>query len=384
MLALPGLNLGAQAPEPLNVPTTAATRTQELAANTEYRFEVSFARSLTIKLVTGAAEYFGTELAPATTYSFSGAKGAVFTWHGCRLEVGGEAESEYVAEETQAMSAANAHFALEARRERAHQMRDAGPRVVVVGPENAGKTSLVKTLTAYAVKSGQQPVVVNLDPRQGMLSVPGSFTAAAFSSILDIEEGWGSSPISGPSPTPVKMPLVYHYGLRDADEGTVFRPLVTRMALAVTSRLEEDPASKSAGFIIDTPGAVAQGRAGVYENIEHIISEFSGACDVLDPYFPSLLISHMYIHTVLPTFHPMFQDAPVQLTTPSNHYLRPRLRTPLLRPLPQILLQPPRWHPHRPPRQIRRLRRPHRRIHESPPVRAHPLSCFHPLAKTSH
>ncbi|KAL5379275.1 Cleavage polyadenylation factor subunit clp1 [Paraphaeosphaeria sporulosa] len=275
MIALPGLNLGAQAPEPLNVPTTSATRTQELSANTEYRFEVSFARSLAIKLVTGTAEYFGTELAPATTYNFSGAKGAVFTWHGCKLEIGGEAESEYVAEETQMMSAANAHFALEALRERAHQTRDAGPRVLVVGPENAGKTSLVKTLTAYAVKSGQQPMVVNLDPRQGMLSVPGSFTAAAFSSILDIEEGWGSSPISGPSPTPVKMPLVYHYGLRDAEEGTVFRPLVTRMALAVTSRLEEDPASKSAGFIIDTPGAVAQGRAGVYENIEHIISEFS-------------------------------------------------------------------------------------------------------------
>ncbi|KAF2451205.1 mRNA cleavage and polyadenylation factor IA/II complex [Karstenula rhodostoma CBS 690.94] len=275
MIALPGLNLGAQAPEPLNVPTTSATRTQELSANTEYRFEVSFARSLTVKLLTGTAEYFGTELAPATTYTFSGAKGAVFTWHGCKLEVGGEAESEYVAEETQMMSAANAHFALEALRERALQTRDAGPRVLVVGPENAGKTSLVKTLTAYAVKSGQQPTVVNLDPRQGMLSVPGSFTAAAFSSILDIEEGWGSSPISGPSPTPVKMPLVYHYGLRDAEEGKVFRPLVTRMALAVTSRLEEDPASKTAGFIIDTPGAVAQGRAGVYENIEHIISEFS-------------------------------------------------------------------------------------------------------------
>lgn len=300
MIALPGLNLGAQAPEPLNVPVTAATRVQELSANTEYRFEVGFARSLTVKLLTGTAEYFGTELAPATTYTFSGAKGAVFTWHGCKLELGGEAESEYVAEETQMMSAANAHFALEALRERAQQTRDAGPRVLVVGPDNAGKTSLVKTLTAYAVKSDRQPMVVNLDPRQGMLSVPGSFTAAAFSSILDIEEGWGSSAISGPSPTPVKMPLVYHYGLRDADEGSVFRPLVTRMALAVTSRLEEDPASKSAGFVIDTPGAVAQGRAGVYENIEHIVSEFSGASmcllhvrDIFPPtasYMPSCLV----------------------------------------------------------------------------------------------
>jgi polyribonucleotide 5'-hydroxyl-kinase len=280
MISLPGLNLSAQPPEPLNAPTFSAARTQELAANTEYRFEVSFSKNLTIKILSGTAEYFGTELAPASAYTFQGTKGAVFTWHGCRLEISGEADSEYVAEETQMMSYANAHFALEALRERSTHTGELGPRVLVVGPENAGKTAVVKTLTAYAVKTGRQPTIVNLDPRQGMLSVPGSFTAAAFSSIMDIEEGWGSSPISGPSPVPVKMPLVYHYGLKDADEGKVFRPLVTRMALAVTSRLEEDAASKQAGFIIDSPGSISQGRAGVYENIEHIISEFSGACDV--------------------------------------------------------------------------------------------------------
>jgi polyribonucleotide 5'-hydroxyl-kinase len=280
MISLPGLNLGAQPAEPLNIPTVSATRTQDLAANTEYRFEVSFARSLTIKILSGTAEFFGTELAPASAYTFQGTKGAVFTWHGCKLEISGEADSEYVAEETQMMSYANAHFALESLRERSTHTGELGPRVLIVGPENAGKTAVVKTLTAYAVKTGRQPMVVNLDPRQGMLSVPGSFTAAAFSSIVDIEEGWGSSPISGPSPVPVKMPLVYHYGLKDPEEGKVFRPLVTRMALAVTSRLEEDRASKQAGFIIDSPGGISQGKAGVYENIEHITSEFSGACDV--------------------------------------------------------------------------------------------------------
>ena len=173
----------------------------------------------------------------------------------------------------------NAHFGLEGARERAARMGEVGPRVLVVGPENAGKTAFVKMVTAYAVKSGRQPMVVNLDPREGMLSVPGTFSAAAFSSILDVEEGWGSSPISGPSPLPVKMPLVYQYGLKDADaeEGKVFRPLVTRMALAVTSRLEEDKESKAAGFVVDTSGGLALGKAGGYDNLEHVVSEFSSA-----------------------------------------------------------------------------------------------------------
>ncbi|KAF2645423.1 pre-mRNA cleavage complex II protein-like protein Clp1, partial [Massarina eburnea CBS 473.64] len=289
---LPGLNLNAQALEALSLPPTTSSRQQDLSANTEYRFEVGFGRSLTLKLLSGTAEFFGTEIAPNQTYTFQGIKGAVFTWHGCRIEIGGDADSEYVAEETQMMSCANTHFALEGLRDRSIQigaarsnvaltspdstdMQGLGPRVLVVGPDSAGKTTLVRTLTAYAVKTGRQPIVVNLDPRQGMLSVPGSLTAAAFSSIIDVEEGWGSSPISGPSPIPVKMPLVYHYGLKDPEEGRLFKPLVSRMATAVTSRLMADKESKHAGCIIDSPGAISQGRAGTYENIDHIISEFS-------------------------------------------------------------------------------------------------------------
>lgn len=276
MTTLPGLSLSA--PQE-SLPQVSVLRTQDLPAGSEYRFEVSFSRILGVKLLSGTAELFGTELAPNAKdpYTFSGTKGAIYTWHGCKLELSGEAESEYTAEETQMMSYANAHFALENVRERAKAVGQMGPRVLVVGPENAGKTSVVRILTAYVVKAGRQPVVVNLDPRQGMLSVPGSLTATSFASILDVEEGWGSSPISGPSPVPVKMPLVYHYGLASPEEGRTFRPLVTRMALAVTSRLEEDAEARTAGCIIDTPGAISHGKGGVYENIQHIISEFSGA-----------------------------------------------------------------------------------------------------------
>ena len=186
------------------------------------------------------------------------------------------------------VSYANVHFGLERERDKAASTtgaggaRDAaagkyGPRVLIVGPGDAGKTSLVRLLTAYATRSGRQPAVVNLDPRQGFLSVPGSLSAAVYASPIDVEEGWGSSPVSGPTALPVKTPLVYHYGLPSpADGPKLYRPLVTRLALAVTSRMEEDEAVREAGCIIDTPGSISLGKEGTYDDIRHIIAEFSG------------------------------------------------------------------------------------------------------------
>lgn len=148
--------------------------------------------------------------------------------------------------------------------------------MLVVGPSNAGKTSLVKLLTAYAIKMGRQPMVINTDSREGMLSIPGSLTAAAFGTILDVEQGWGSSPSSGPSPVPVKLPLAYYYGLPSPEDNTkLFKPVLTRLALAANSRLADDAKCRDAGIFIDTPGVISQGKEG-YNLILHIVAEFSG------------------------------------------------------------------------------------------------------------
>lgn len=174
------------------------------------------------------------------------------------------------------ISYANLHFALEKIRDESSLESKSGPRVLVVGPENAGKTSLVKLLTAYATRSGRQPETINLDTRESMLSIPGSLSAAVFSSILDVEEGWGSSPTNGPSPVPVKLPLVYHLGLENPEDNTgASKPIMTRLALAVMSRLQGDTEAKGTGCIIDTPGVISQGK-GSYELVQHIVSEFAG------------------------------------------------------------------------------------------------------------
>jgi polyribonucleotide 5'-hydroxyl-kinase len=260
----------------------------------------------------GTAELFGTELAASQTYTFSGTKAAIYTWHGCTLEVSagdtistidglgsvglngegargygaGGCQSEYTAEETPMVEYANVHFALETMRQEAKAMGKDGPRVLILGPENAGKTSVAKILTAYATKVGRQPIVVNLDPAEGMLSVPGTLTATAFRTMMNVEEGWGSSPMSGPSAIPVKLPLVYFYPLQNPleAEGAVYRPIVSRLALSVTGRMAEDEDTRETGIIVDTPGVLSAGKPGSLEVINHIVTEFASM-------LPSFLLS---------------------------------------------------------------------------------------------
>jgi polyribonucleotide 5'-hydroxyl-kinase len=109
--------------------------------------------------------------------------------------------------------------------------------------------------------------------------VPGALSSAAFASLLDVREGWGGSPVSGPSAVPVKMPLCYHFGCRDPEENhRLFRALVTRLGAATLSRMDGDAETGSSGCIIDTPGWLSSGRAIGYEIIEHIVMAFSGLC----------------------------------------------------------------------------------------------------------
>lgn len=230
------------------------------------------------KLLSGNAELFGTELALNQNYTFSGTKAAIYSWYGGQIEVLGNCQVEYIAEETPMMVYANVHFALEKIRKEKALTSAGGPRVLILGPENAGKTSLTKILTSYGTKMRRQPMVINLDPKEGFLSVPGSISAATFSSILDIEDGWGSSPTSGPTAVPVKLPLAYYLGLENPEDNVrAFKPIVTRLALSVVNRLKNDKRANDTGYLIDTPGSISQGKEG-YDLVQHIVSEFSGRC----------------------------------------------------------------------------------------------------------
>ncbi|KAK1715206.1 pre-mRNA cleavage complex II protein Clp1 [Colletotrichum lupini] len=277
-MSIPGLG-HLVAPQPTSANQT---RTIRLQPFWEWRFQVAFDTQITLKLLSGTAEKDGTELALQHIYTFAGTRSKILTLQGCELEVEGVLAEESVAEyakpqDSPANSVLNLHFQLTAMRQRAAAERREGPRIAVCGPSTTGKTSLTRTLTSYAARVGAQPLVVNTDPKEGMLSLPGTLSASVVGSLLDVEavDGWGTTPTSGPSQVPVKLPLVYYYGHASSEEDPAkYKELVSKMAATVTSRLGQDPEVKGSGMIIDTQAVTETNQVGM-ENFVHVVEELS-------------------------------------------------------------------------------------------------------------
>lgn len=295
-MSIPGLGqIAPQAP-------TSTQRTINLRPFGEWRFSIphqhstfssnSSAAGVTVRLVAGTAERDGTELAPNSLYTFlPGTKSKLFTDQGCTLEInntGGypleDRVVEYPTPEQSPMNQyINFHFGLQDHERAAaaaaqqhpipyqqhrHGMEGAGgattkpkpgPRVLVCGPRGSGKTSLVKLLAALATRMGSQPLVANLNPTDGLLSLPGTLGAAVFGTLMDVEEpegGFGvtNTPISGPSAVPVKNPMTFYFGREKVeDDPDMWKQMTERLAALVNRKFERNRDVRVAGLLVDTP-----------------------------------------------------------------------------------------------------------------------------------
>lgn len=253
-----------------------------LSPHQELRLEVPSHTTVTLTLLSGSAEIFGAEMATLTSdpskqsYLISGpAKLAVFTWHGCVLDVdvefGKELEISYTSDETVANVAhVNTHAQLEAMRDEA--MMEAtgsgsgekkvsgdaggsdGPRVLVVGPTDSGKTSLVKVLTSYAVKLGRTPILVDLDTSINMLSVPG--TIAASPVTLD-----SMTPLANANCSifPSTIPLVFWNGSLDLSVNIdLYKAQLDQLGKCINERNDGNEShildARSSGIIVNGCG----------------------------------------------------------------------------------------------------------------------------------
>ncbi|KAF5021695.1 hypothetical protein F66182_6252 [Fusarium sp. NRRL 66182] len=263
-------------------PTASSTRVVTLRPACEWRFQVSLGSSVIVKLLSGTAEKDGVELGPKNAYNFSGINSKILTWHGCELEIDGSCDADSVVEYANIVdNPANAHLNLhgqlnDMRQAAAREGRE-GPRVLITGPADVGKSTLARTLTSYATRQGYQPLVVNTNPKEGLLSLPGTLSASVLATVLDPEavDGWGSTPTSGPSSVPVKLPLVFYYGRASPDEDPDFyRELTSKLAGSVSARLGEDEDVRSSGVIIDGMSLSEQSKNGI-DLVAHIVDEFS-------------------------------------------------------------------------------------------------------------
>jgi polyribonucleotide 5'-hydroxyl-kinase len=239
--------------------TTAPPSSHEwnLEAESEYRFELDPGTSLSITLIRGQAEIFGAELAPEKQYLFGQeCKAAVFTWKGCTIQVVGTPSTEYISDETPMAAYANLHIAFEQMRVRAlgdddeedQQTLSDPPRILLLGPENSGKSTLTKILANYCVRAGQSwsPLLINADMSYGSPAIPGSISATPILSPLPTSSPaspFGSSATSAPTSlsSNALLPLVYWYGHLETKKNPLLMDRILRnMGEAVWARWEGD------------------------------------------------------------------------------------------------------------------------------------------------
>ncbi|XP_053687675.1 protein CLP1 homolog [Sabethes cyaneus] len=243
----------------------------KLETDSELRFEIENKNDVTVQLISGYAELFGTEMVMKKPYAFGvGAKVAIFTYHGCTLELRGKPDVAYVARETPMVQYLNCNCALEQLRVKAEQDDVQGPVAMVVGPMDVGKTTLCRIFLNYAVRLGRRPVYVDLDVGQGAIAIPGTIGALLVERPAPVAEGFAQ-----------QAPLVYHFGhMSPSDNDVFYNVLISKLAETTLERLEANKKAKYSGMIINTCGWV---KGGGYKNILHAVKEFEvNAVFVLD------------------------------------------------------------------------------------------------------
>ena len=220
-----------------------------LQVETELRCEIPESGIFTVMLMEGSAELFGIELAPSKEYIFSDKNVAIFTWYGCKLQttVTENISIIYVSDSTPMLSYVNTHIQLEAKRDAALANHECGPRVLVCGPSDSGKSTTARILTAYACRLDRTPLYIDLDVGQSSITLPGAIGATATNKFnMSVEDGFIYS-----------APLLYSLAHNTPREyGEVYNKIVSVLADKVNERMKRDVDVRASGFVINTCGYI--------------------------------------------------------------------------------------------------------------------------------
>ncbi|CDI97410.1 polyribonucleotide 5' hydroxyl kinase Clp1 [Echinococcus multilocularis] len=203
-----------------------------------------------IVMTSGTAEIFGTELVCGTDLVLeAGERGTVVTFHGCKITVKGSGLDAFVMDAVEDHDLlhvyVNIHANLQEARKKATEDQSRGPRVLVCGPENVGKSVLCRTLANYAARRGSKPILVDANVGLNQVCIPSTIAALAVTKPYDLLEGWGLE----------EDPLVFCFGHLDPSANlNLFREQVNQLADLVNIRSENDAKVFSSGCIIKMGG----------------------------------------------------------------------------------------------------------------------------------
>ena len=134
------------------------------------------------------------------------------------------------------------------RRSQSSLQSSAGPRVLIVGPSDVGKSSLSKILINYAARQAWSPLFIDLDLGQNAISVPGTISAAPIDHPINpFEEG---------AHVNSEMPLSYFFGDVTVTENSKehYKFLVEKVAEMMEARNSKNDHARHSGCIVNTMG----------------------------------------------------------------------------------------------------------------------------------
>ena len=227
-----------------------------------------------ITVLSGICEVLGTELANDVEYCFQDWNFSVLAiedsrikWRLVNLMIPlNDPFINNITPNENAKYVYNLHFAIEKLRYSSFT----GPKVLILGNKNTGKTSLSRILSSYSIKNkAYQPMFINLDPSQPIVSPPGCIMATPISDLIDLQSPfWNESLTSGATKLHSRQPLIKSFGLEKIEENLDwYTEIVRQMLDTVDKRLYNDPLVQRSGCIIDTPSCFYES----YETFKSIL-----------------------------------------------------------------------------------------------------------------
>ncbi len=145
------------------------------------------------------------------------------------------------------------HSQLEIFRERSFAADSSdvwGPRVLITGPIDTGKSSFARVLLSYAARLGRTPGFIDLDVGLGDLALPPGCISCSVvdKTCISVEEGIKPS-----------TSLVYFLGRTTLSEDSnvqsdFFTTLIQSLSASVKQRGQHDRGFRGSGFVVNLPG----------------------------------------------------------------------------------------------------------------------------------